>query len=805
MRPNQRATRAFGVLGGIVAIQFLLYGSSLLGRTLLLPLDLLPTYLPGISAGVDLNSVDPTYADLVLVDEVMRVRAVREIRTGNIPLWDPDNFAGAPFVANNVSAVFSPYRVLDYLFPGPVTVAWTQLLRAIIAGGGAYLFFRQGLRVRFWPATVGAWCYPLTGYFVLWAGLGSSSVVSWMPWILLAVDRAVRRPAGAGGPCLAVVTAFVLLSGHLADGALVLLVSGIFGIWRLATRYGVRRATERPWFTTAAVLGGGWLIGVSLAAPQILPTLEYINHSYRMAQRNAELEERPSLGLAALPQLVIPYFYGTARKDQVYLLPGYLQESAAAGYAGLTTVLFFTPLAFVGRRRREAIFWSAMALLGAAWTFGIPGFSLVAHLPVLRLLTFNRFMFLTSFALLTLGVIALDTMARRQFEWRRAMWLPVLASGMLAAWCFVRLAQWHEGLQVQAGAVTWGLIPAPAWFVKTNLVALALCLIIACAWLVLRSRPNASRAAHYVLALVLVGEMMGNAYGGNAQCDPYLYYPEVPFLTELARRPRARICGQDCLPPMLNQMYGLRQIRGYDGVDPLSLVELVLADDLQLSWRKKIEFPPASTLHHMAPLRSPIHDLLGVRYLIFRNRIYQGPAAMRGKDPDDFALVENLTALPRAFVPRRVVSIADPAQILAVMRGADFRPSEIAFISEETPLAGTYAVGTATITRETTDEVVVSAEMQSPGLVVLTDWWYPGWHAYLDGREQPILHADYALRGVEVDAGDHELIFRYEPQSFARGVQLASVGAAMVLGWYLFVTYRQRRGGRRRASAQAVS
>ncbi|MBX3413760.1 MAG: hypothetical protein KF708_13800 [Pirellulales bacterium] len=796
MQPSRRVARAIGVLGGIMAIQFLLYGSSLLGRTIFLPLDLLPTYLPGISADVDLNSVDPSYADLVLVDEVFRVRAAREVRAGRLPLWDPDNFAGAPFIANNISAVFSPYRLLDYLFPSPVTVAWTHFARALVAGCGAYLFFRQSLRVRFWPAAIGAWCFPLTGYLVQWAVFGSSCVVTWLPWMLLAVQWTVRRPSDVGGLALAVFTAFVLLSGHLADGALVLLASGLFAVWRLAAIF-VRQHAWQAVAGRGAALAAGWLLGILLAAPQILPTLEYIDHSYRMAQREAKRDERPALGIVSLPQMVIPYFYGTGRQNEVYLLPGFLQESAAAGYAGMTVAFFLAPLAAAGRRRGEAAFWFIVALVGAAWTLGIPGFALLAHLPLLRLLTFNRFMFVTAFALLALGVMGIDTLARRRFAWRRWMIVPPIASLALTGWCLARAIWPPEAVFVQSGAVVLGLFPAPAWFVQTHLVAATLGLLLAGAWFLLRVRPQTRAALIYVLPMLLVGEMAWNAHGLNAQCDPKLYYPEVPFLADLAQRPPGRICGQDCLPPMLNQMYGLRQIRGYDGVDPRSLVELVLSDEFELPWRKKLEFPPASTLHHMAPLESPIHDLLGVRYLVFRSQTYRGPATVRGQNPEDFTLVEMPNALPRAFVPRRVASIADQNETLTLMRRVDFKPRDIAFVREKTHLAATDARGEAHLVREQSDEIELSLDMQTPGLVVLADWWYPGWRAYLDGDERPILLADYALRGVEVSAGQHQLIFRYEPNSFARGVQLAALSGTLLMLGSLLLLYRQRSGGQR--------
>src|SRR3712207_6181286 len=120
--------RAAIVLGGLIACQFILCWPSLLGQRILLPLDVLRyprVYLP---APRDLGRpVDFSYSDQVLQLEMFRQYAVAEVRAGRLPLWNPLNYCGSPFLANNQSAVLSPYRLIDYAWDSPAAIAWRQL------------------------------------------------------------------------------------------------------------------------------------------------------------------------------------------------------------------------------------------------------------------------------------------------------------------------------------------------------------------------------------------------------------------------------------------------------------------------------------------------------------------------------------------------------------------------------------------------------------------------------------------------------------------------------------------------------
>jgi uncharacterized membrane protein YfhO len=84
---------------------------------------------------------------------------------------------------------------------------------------------------------------------------------------------------------------------------------------------------------------------------------------------------------------------------------------------------------------------------------------------------------------------------------------------------------------------------------------------------------------------------------------------------------------------------------------------------------------------------------------------------------------------------------------------------------------------------EVPTRVTLAVQMETPGLVVLADRWDKGWHAYLNGQEVPILHANHAIRGVVVSAGAGTLEFRYEPASFMWGLGLSGLGALILLAW----------------------
>jgi hypothetical protein len=171
-----------------------------------------------------------------------------------------------------------------------------------------------------------------------------------------------------------------------------------------------------------------------------------------------------------------------------------------------------------------------------------------------------------------------------------------------------------------------------------------LALLVAALWLILKKSPASARSLAYFASLVLLGELLGNSYGVQAQSDTSLYYPEVPVFSQLKKLPDGRVCGLQCFPPMLNQFYGLQDIRGYDGVDPRWVVELLLDSEQDSPLRQANPLPHAATMFHVALPESPIHDLLGVRYVLFHGQPAWGDPVLQGTSLNDYSIYRRGTA-----------------------------------------------------------------------------------------------------------------------------------------------------------------
>ena len=183
----------------------------------------------------------------------------------------------------------------------------------------------------------------------------------------------------------------------------------------------------------------------------------------------------------------------------------------------------------------------------------------------------------------------------------------------------------------------------------------------------------------------------------------------------------------------------------------------------------------------------------------------------------DVKIYENKETLPRAFVVHEAAVAADDTAALRMLGDELFQhgrrvvllEGELQEMNEWGLAAGHDQITAGPTTSEPSSSqepavidvyepgrVVVKATLHSPGFLVITDSHYPGWRAFVDGKENPILRADYMFRAVRLDAGEHVVELRYEPLSLTIG---AAISAAALLA-LLALLARYARAGRWRAT-----
>ena len=681
---------------------------------------------------------------------------------------------------------------------------------AVVAGTGLYAFLRRVVGLSFWPSAIAAWSYPLTGFFILWQGFYVGLPVAWLPWLLLAVWAAVKRPDGWGGVGVAATTMLVVGGGQQDVGGQVLLTSALFAVWCFISTYHGRWLSRAALGAVAAVVIG-WGTGIAVVAPDFLPAMEYTHSGARLERRRAGAEERPPIGLAALPQVVLPFLYGSMEDRCLPMFPegqGNLQESSAGGYAGILAALLLVPLAWSSRQHRWINgFFLLMAGIGLSWSLNVPGMVQILRLPGLNMMSHNRFVFATGLATVVMAAIGLETLRKGVPRWQRWHWVPCALFGMVALWAALRCIIPPEPIATKLTAAIESGSSFPqihsledveavkSWFACTYAMSFLLAILGVGGWLLVYARVLRGRWALRALGALGIGELLWFGCGRATQCAPSQYYPSIPALEAVAKSAPGRAIGYSCLPARLLEMYGLRDVRGYDAVDPAHYVQLAtLGLDPAVptpSYAVTLGAPKGMLIPPDSIRLSPVFDLLGVRYVIFRGTPDKDLAGTPFCSPGFYALV-NRSALPRVSVPQRVEMVTNAADRLARLGSERFDGRKVAYV--ETPVALPEACrGTAEIVDETPTQLTVSARMETAGLLMLADLWNSGWSATVNGRPTPILRTNHALRGVVLPAGAETVVFRYRPAGLVAGLWFGGVGAAVFIGWCALLGSRYRR------------
>jgi hypothetical protein len=744
----------------LALLPFVLWAPALRPGRALSPVDQLFLVAPWSAMAPAPPQANPALADVSQVFHPWTLYTAREIRGGRLPLWNPYAYAGVPFLSNPQTALFFPLTWLSWALPPTLALTLPQILKVAVAGPAMYWFLRI-LAVSPLPAFIGGAGFMLSTTLIAWLPWTYSTTIVFLPILFGLVERLAQGVDARRVALLGLALAADVLAGYPPSAFHGLLAAAVWALVRAPWR-----ARPLGYF---AGLGAAALLGAALAAVQILPALDYMRESAVYFYRS---QWTPPLAAGARSALtaLMPYFFGVGTQTWW----GW-QFGIVSTYIGVVLVLGL-PLALLAWRRSPTVPLAVMAASVAAVHYGAPGVDMLADAPGMALVNKLRLMPLLVFPVCALGALGLDVVVARSAD------LAARSAVVLRAW-FVALVL--IGLVAVAVVIGNPVVSEMRPSLVTQFLAFLLALT-AGAVLLLRWLGDGRARWGVALAAVQVASLAPVAATYLPVRDARWLYPTPPavaWLQQHAGGARAVMADQ------VGFLYGIRQASGYDGLTPLRMEQV--AGPIGSGNARLAGFAEnVANLHGSEPLAplsvlfSPVRDLVGIRWIVLgRHAEPPGPGLRLAYDGADARIFENPAALPRAFVARRARCIDDRAALALLRSRTIDLASEVLLAECGTPLAGGAPASRtqARIEVDDAERVVVAASTDAPAWLVLTDTWFPGWTARLDGAEVPIARADHAFRAVALPAGSHRVEFTFRPRGLVTGGAITLVALGVVL------------------------
>ena len=728
------------------------------------------------------------------------------IKQGKFPFWTPNLLFGFPLFAEAQTGILYPLSALFLLLPTVNAFNVSIIIRLLLAGLFTFLYVRRITRQN-WAAAISGVAFACGGYMV--AQLRHENVENaliWLPLILLALDRWItednRRALAGAGICMGVS----FLAGYFYISLFVLITATAYYILMgyFAYRDDRSKGKKLKQWGGGLVLFG--LIGVGLAGAQLAPNYELARESIRAGGLGYQVSTQVSMSPFQLICFIFPKFFGYPSDGTIWgLWRGNPIDLIA--YFGIVP-LFLAIGAVMIRRDRYTLFFGAVcgiALLLALGQFS-PVWYLVNKLPIFSMMRNPaRFLSLVAFSgavLAGLGFAALIQASgfdrRRILRYQSAVGIGagiILFGSLISGWAistsrpllssfgrwfvdkFVYAQSVHEHSReyyytlidrfydqlANTVEITHPYIYVPVLYVIGGSLLI---------WYITHQRRNPLVIG--LIALILTGSdliLFGRHY--NTIMPPEVYEQESYYIKVMEQDPGIfRYCfapleismrNYDAL--LFDQMYS-------QGHSPLRMKR---QQDIIETLRPQLE-------NLSAVPAVPLMNLLNIKYIVTDDSLSQDWARIRFNE--GARVYENRDVLPRAFVTPRAQILPSGEQVLAALADPAFSPRDVVLLEEApqmpTPLTQGSSSGEAEILRYDIDEVVINVESDG-GYLVLTDTFYPGWWAEIDGVEQPILRADYFFRAVYVSPGQHRVRFVYTPFSFMLGavISILAFGAAL--------------------------
>jgi hypothetical protein len=772
---------------GLFALTLLYFSDVLTGEILLVERDLTSFFYP------------------------FRFIWVEALRQGNFPFWNPYIKCGVPLFATIQAGVLYPLSLPNLFLPLDLAFNWTIIVHFFLAAVFTYALMRElGATVQ--GALTAALAFLFSGYLLsVHNVLNTLLSVSWYPIVMLCGCRLVQCGQLRWVLASAATLCFMLLAGGMeivlfACASLLLLA---LYPWILPLKLPSDFPSLRR---RLGLMGLTLIVFLGLSMVQVLPFLELYPHSHRYGGVDLREATRWSLAPWDLVYFFLPDLYGQRiSPDRYWKLQNYLKTI----YVG-PVILFLAGFYFVREGKRSLPLLAALSLvLILALGKYTPLYPfLYKHLPLFSSLRYPvKFIFLFAFYLCIASGLGLDMLAQRFSEERHSnRWFTGLLLSVVLALAGLLLLALFKPALLSVSVQKWtgkSMDPASLSLAFHNFKRLLFLTILALILVFFGLRHKLVRFGGPLLVVLLCLDLFLGNRGYALKLDAETFHAETSMIHALKSdddlfrfhvMPEKRDLSVLAAGKHYKEFHLTRKdALGYDLMMEHHLFDIDGYNvPLQPRYERFIGFIRSQPL---ASIRDLL-DMLNVKYVLSEKPIDITGFNLIRKGTGASKLYQNRNWLPRAYLVKNFRVLKGDQEFARAFHehGFDLRETVLLesspdrFLDLKTqPLIPDISPAVK-IASYQNNRMVLTVSTPEAALLFMSETHYPGWKAYVDGRAEEILRANYVFRAIPVGPGSHRIEVVYQPLSFKIGLAVSLLTLLLLIAGY--IVWARRKGHR---------
>ncbi len=744
-------------------------------------------------------------ADLLKMTSVWEKQINQNINESNeLPLWNPDVYSGTPFIGNPLIPMFYPLSFVFYFVPFHSAFWLVMLVNVLLMSIFFYMYLRL-IRISRFSSLFSLVIFVFSGMVMLWAGIVSFiNALIWFPLLLYLSERLIVEKRMIFGLVMGIVFGVQILGGGPQISLYSSFVVFLYIMLRLLQeRKGISK--------TIMILLAAGIVGILISAVQLIPMLEYSKYSIRDSKLDYDTATMHSLPGYALITFFMPEFFGRGN-----LYWGFWKNSSFAEqyiYVGLTTLMLLLVAICFARKNKYAGIFAIIALFSLLFSFGkyTPFYSIFYNLPLFSSVRVPvRMMIFFVFSAAVISGLSLDALKEfdeeKKKKLKRILYILGLIAAIAAVISVISYINYEKIIEsgkefatklyaenANASRITRSglsqdyfrsLVPSVLKNIFRS-ISIFLALSVSILFVFYLWVQNEIRLKHlnWLLLIILIAELflfsskfvVPNSFEEKFQTNPIIDIinkDDGIFRVLSLRNYQTR----DNLPQYLAVYNGMEIASGCDAIFLRKYAEYSCAyGDCEVK---------ADACIPIANVKNgKMIDMLNIKYVVSPTDVDDGSLRFI-INHNGANLYKNLNYLSRAYYVPLAKYASDKTESLKTLTDADFEPMRYVVIESngkefEVDSRGDYK--SLVISKHSANKVIIEDDFDNNGFVVLSDVYYPGWKAFVDGREVKVYSANYIVKGIYVEKGHHKIEFVYKPISYKAGLYISLITLLAVI------------------------